>query len=90
MASAWRLARDADELDRDLAPEWFPAWMLIREAGLARALPALPEENEPARAFNLLRELRTAEGTGDPPTELRGALQAVHPGLFASYMATVE
>ena len=90
MAQAWRQAVDADELDRDLTCEWFPAWMLVRERGLARVLPPQAPADDPARAFNLVRELQTS---GDAPhgriIELRAALQAVHPGLFRSYLATL-
>ena len=88
LAQAWLEAMDADELDGDLSAEWFPAWMLMREPGLARALPALSGSDGPARAFNLLRELRAADGRGEPVTSLRAALREVHAGLFATYMAT--
>ena len=90
MAEAWRQAMDADELAEDLSPEWFPAWMLIREPGLARVLPAAPGTDGPARAFNLLRELRRRTESDDRRAPLRAALKAVHPGLFESYMRTVR
>lgn len=86
LAQAWHEAMDADELDGDLSPEWFPAWMLIREPGLARALPALPGSDGPTRAFNLLRELRHGAESDERRVPLRARLKAVHSGLFETYM----
>ena len=90
MAEAWRQAMDTDELAEDLSPEWFPAWMLIREPGLARALPAAAGTDRPARAFNLMRELRRGGETDERCVPLRAALKDVHSGLFASYMGTLR
>ena len=86
MAQAWHEAEDADTLEEDLTAEWFPAWMLIAEPGLARALSATAEMDGPARAFNLVRALRTGDGD---VVALRAELQAVYPGLFESYKATL-
>ncbi len=90
MAEAWRRAMDADELAEDLSPGWFPAWMLIREPGLARVLPVAEGTDGPAQAFNLLRALRLGAESDDRRAPLRAALKAVHPGLFKSYMRTVR
>ena len=87
MAEAWRQAMDTDA--EDLSPEWFPAWMLTREPGLARALPAAAGTDRPARAFNLLRELRRGGETDERCVQHRAGLKAVHPGLFESYMRTL-
>ena len=89
MAEAWRQAMDTDELAEDLSPEWFPAWMLIRERGLARRLPEAAGADGPARAFNLLRELRRGGETDERCVQYRAGLKAVHPGLFESYMRTL-
>ena len=85
MAEAWHEAEDSDALEEDLTAEWFPAWMLIAEPGLARAVPAIAETDGPARAFNLVRGLRLADSEAKL-VALRRALKALHPGLFASYM----
>ncbi len=90
VAGAWRQAMDADELAEDLSPEWFPAWMLIRERGLARRLPEAAGTDGPARAFNLLRELGSGAVSDDRRVRLRAGLKAVHSGLFASYMGTLR
>ena len=90
MVEAWRQAMDADELAEELSPQWFPAWMLIREPGLAKVLPPAPGTDRPARAFDLLRELRGGTESDDRRVQLRAGLKAVHAGLFESYMRTVR
>ena len=80
MAAAWRQAMDADELAEDLSPEWFPAWMLIREPGLAQVLPPAPGTDGPARTFNLLWELRRGADSDERRVQLRAGLKAVHSG----------
>ncbi len=84
MAEAWHEAADSEVLEEDLTPAWFPAWMLIAEPGLARALPAIAEADAPALAFNLVRALRLADRVG-----LRRELKIVHPGLLAGYLASL-
>ena len=98
---AWSLAEDRDDPGSETSPEWFPAWMLLHEYGLARALAlrqggrgAHPEpgpesgpEGGPERAFGLL----TALLTSDPGSvALRRELGAVHPGLLRRYLAKLE
>lgn len=85
-ARAWRDAQNSDALDEDLAPEWFPAWLLIAEPALARSLPEASGSDDPTRAFNMLRAMQ-AEG-GSPRVDLRGELRALHAGLFKAYLAT--
>ena len=88
MAGAWREAQNSDMLEEDLAPVWFPAWLLIAEPRLAASLPEASESDDAARAFNVLRALQGEEGS--PSVALRAELRALHPGLFAAYMATRE
>ena len=74
----------------ELTAEWFPAWMLIHEPGLALALSDLDGESPPESAFNLVRALQ------QPPKEqgraeseiisLRSKLQQIHAGLLSSYL----
>ena len=88
MARAWREAQNSDALDEDLAPAWFPAWLLIAEPTLARSLPEAVANDDPSRAFNVLRALRREDGARR--VELRAELRALHRGLFRAYMATLE
>ncbi|MDE0062534.1 MAG: hypothetical protein OXP09_05825 [Gammaproteobacteria bacterium] len=92
VARAWQIAVAEGDADEELTAEWFPAWMLIHEPGLARALVEMDGKSPPARAFNLLRALQRM-----PPEEqarasgksisLRRELQQIHAGLQRSYLA---
>ena len=92
IARAWQTAMAEHHADGELTAEWFPAWMLIHEPGLARALADIDGENPPAKAFNLLRALQTmppedhARASGKSIT-LRRELQQIHAGLQRSYLA---
>ena len=88
MVRAWHEAQNSDLLEEDLAPVWFPAWLLIAEPALAARLPEASESDGPSRAFNALRALQGEEDS--PSVGLRAELRALHPGLFAAYMATRE
>lgn len=88
MGRAWREAQNSDVLEEDLAPAWFPAWLLIAVPRLAASLPEASESDDAARAFNVLRALQGEEGL--PSVALRAELRTLHPGLFAAYMATRE
>lgn len=100
---AWSLAGDQDDPGFEMSPEWFPAWMLLHEYGLARALAqrtgergrdsARTEpggENDPERAFGLLAALLTRPAADAENLALRRALRSVHPGLFRRYMAMLD
>ena len=63
---------------------WFPAWMLLREPGLAHVLSPVGGDEGPARAFDLLKALLTTEGLN---IELRAELAAIHRGLLAEFLA---
>ena len=96
---AWSLAEDRDDPGAGTSPEWFPAWMLLHEYGLARTLalrqddgrgghPEPGPESGPERAFGLLLALLTRPPAADPGSvALRRELGAVHPGLLRRYMA---
>lgn len=86
-ARAWREARNSDALEEDLAPAWFPAWLLIAEPTLARRLPEASGSDGPSRAFNVLRALQGEHGS--PSVGLREELRTLHAGVFDAYMATV-
>ena len=92
VARAWQLAMKAGDSDEELSAEWFPAWMLIHEPGLARALSDMAGDSLPERAFNLVRSLRLMphekHGQVDERSVLlRRELQQIHPGLLRSYLA---
>ena len=83
---AWRLAREQD-LEPEISPRWFPAWMLLNDAGLARVLAPCRGEEAPDRAFDVMIALLAHPGLDERSIALRRELQAVHPGLLASYLA---
>lgn len=66
--------------------EDFPAWLLLHEPGLARALPSAFEVDvrETQQAFHLAQCLSLAQGSanGAGDLELRRALLDLHPALF--------
>ena len=90
VARAWQTAMAEGDDGEELTAEWFPAWMLIHEPGLALALSGLDGESPPESAFNLVRALQ------QPPKEqgraeseiisLRSKLQQIHAGLLSSYL----
>ena len=82
LVAGWRAAKAAD-VEPEISMAWFPAWMVLREPGLARALSPLGGPEEPARAFDLLRLLLT---TGGDNIELRAELAAVHRGLLDKFL----
>lgn len=78
----------ADAIDQDFEPPptgaWFPAWMLLKEPGLARHIRAPTGTTPPETAFSTLRSLTLGDGTD---TSLRKQLQALHPNLLATFLA---
>ena len=91
VARAWQVALADGDDGEELADEWFPAWMLIHEPGLARTLPDMGGESPPARAFNLVRMLQRwppeeRSRVGSEVISLRSRLQQIHPGLLSSYL----
>ena len=97
---AWSLAGDQDDPGFEMSPEWFPAWMLLHEYGLARALAPQTGErdgrterggkNDPERAFGLLATLLTRPANDAENLAIRRALRSIHPGLFRHYMAMLD
>ena len=83
---AWRSAEEQD-LEPEILVEWFPAWMLLQEPGLARVLEPSGDLAGPGRAFDLAMALLT---TNAQDVGVRGELKAIHPALFASFMADVR
>ena len=83
LVSGWQAAKAAD-IEPEITMAWFPAWMLLREPGLARALYPFGGADGPARAFDLLRLLLTTEGDS---IDRRKELAAVHRGLLDRFLA---
>lgn len=91
IARAWQTAMAEGGDGEELTAEWFPAWMLIHEPGLARALSDRDEQSPPAAAYNLVRALQRlppneTDRTGSEVISLRSKLQQVHAGLLRSYL----
>ncbi len=82
LVAGWQAAKAVD-IEPEISMAWFPAWMVLQEPGLARALNPLGGVEEPARAFDLLRLLLTTDGDN---IELRAELAAVHRGLLDKFL----
>ena len=87
IADYWREFQ-AQDLDPLPAAPWFPAWLMLEEQGLARALPTRDGHSQPELAYELLRQLlRTDLGAPAPEAvELRRRLRDIHPGLLGRYL----
>lgn len=83
LRKGWQSAQEQD-FGPEISGEWFPAWMLLREPGLARALAPSGEADGPGRAFDLARALLKSDAQD---VTLRRELRQIHPALFASFMA---
>ena len=87
LRTAWRLALEQD-FEPELTAEWFPAWMLIEEPGLAGVLQLLRyADDDPSRAFDAVIALLAHPDPDEWGIELHRALQAIHPGLLERYLA---
>ena len=84
--TAWRLALEQD-LEPEMTPAWFPVWMLLEEPGLAGVLEPCNGDDGPSRAFDAVLALLAHPDPDERGIELRRALQAIHPGLLARYLA---
>lgn len=82
LLAAWRAAK-ASDIEPEVTIPWFPAWMLLKEPGLARVLDFVGGERPPDRAFDLLKSLLTTEA-GD--MERRAELATVHRGLLDKFL----
>ena len=87
---AWDFIEDQVDPEPELAPAWFPAWILLYEYGLARTLAARGETSGPKRAFDVVRNLLTTPRAADANMELRRELGAIHPGLLRHYLSRLE
>ena len=86
MQSAWQAAKGAD-VEPPLTVAWLPAWMVLE--GTAAGLAPSDGEDEPQRAYDVLLAL-AAGGSDRQVIDNRRALQALHPGLLARYLAARE
>ena len=86
LARGWRIAREQD-LEPEMSPRWFPAWMLLEDPGLARVLAPCGGESDPERAFDVMMALLADTGLDERGIAFRRELQAIHPGLLASFLA---
>ena len=88
LARYWRDAGRVD-LEPELTIEVFPAWVLLRERGLAFALPTQDDSRISVTVYELVRSLlRNPED--HMLIEQRSRLQSAHAGLFAQYLLQVD
>ena len=71
------------DMEPELTTEWYPAWVLLHEPGLARSVTGRGAVIGPDRAFNLIKELLLGNGE---QLALRKELRDIHPGLFHYYL----
>ena len=78
----------SDAVDQDFEPsptgDWFPAWILLKEPGLARHISVPKGVSSPEAAFSTLLALTLGDSTD---TQLRRKLKALHPGLLEAFLA---
>jgi hypothetical protein len=86
---------DAAWPDEPVDWAWWPAWLLVEQPLLAPLLEAAQPSGAAhaaaaERAHALLQALLRLERQGRHPERVahRRELQALHPGLYADYMAT--
>lgn len=84
---AWGRLQDQDWPGGTAA--WLPAWMVLDEPGIGRAIGPTGGASTPERAFDLLLRLR-AGGSDREDIDNRRALQELHPGLFDRYLASLD
>ena len=88
MQKAWQTAKQAD-LEPPLTVAWLPAWMLLEGAAGARGFTATGGDSDAEQAFDLVLAL-VAGGSDRQVIDNRRALQQLHPGLLARYLAAQE
>ncbi|MDE0157629.1 MAG: hypothetical protein OXI88_19825 [Gammaproteobacteria bacterium] len=71
------------DMEPELTTEWYPAWVLLHEPGLARSVTGRDAIAGPERAFNLVKELLSSN---DEQLAARKELRDIHPGLFHYYL----
>ena len=70
-------------------PAWFPAWLLLSESGLARALALdlASDSSGGQRGFRILQRLLGDDGiTDEEEIDLRRQLQAEHAGFMDLFL----
>ena len=85
VAAAWNAAQDQD-VEPELSPEWFPAWMLLQEPSLAARLAPSGKNDGPRRAFDLVQGLLTNRANDAHRIALRRELKTLHPALLTGYL----
>lgn len=88
LLNGWARAQGFDAEPPIDAP-WFPAWMVVEERGLGRALAPCGGTSDPERAFDLARSL-VLGGTDRQDMENRRSLQELHPGLLQHYLDSLD
>jgi hypothetical protein len=85
--AAWESYRDLD-LEPPADGAWFPAWLLLREPGLAKAWQTPPpDEAGPAgRGFDALKRLVATRRVDRQEIALRRELQQSHPGFLGLFL----
>ena len=83
LRAGWSFGQDQD-LEPEISPPWFPAWMLIHEPKIAALIPAPAANGSPQAGFTALRALTIGNGED---AELRRQLQRLHPGLLACFLS---
>lgn len=71
------------DMEPELSVEWYPAWVILHEPGLARSIKRRGADTGPKRAFDLIKELLLSN---DEHLALRRELRDLHPGLFHYYL----
>lgn len=88
MQEAWQAAKQAD-LEPPITVAWLPAWMLLEGAAGTRGFAATSGDSDAEQAFDLVLAL-IAGGSDRQVIDNRRALQQLHPGLLARYLAARE
>ena len=87
LRTAWRVTLEKD-FEPEMTREWFPAWVLLEEPGLAAALAPRRTDDDPSRASDATMSLLAHPSLDGHGIELRRSLQAIHPGLLERFLAT--
>ena len=87
LKTAWLAAQESRTVPA-ITTEWFPAWLLVAEPGLAGELTPRHGTSDPERAFDLLLAL-FAGGSDRQDLDNRRALHALHPRLLERYLEAV-
>jgi hypothetical protein len=86
LLSDWQSFND---LDPELEPAFFPAWMVLKKPALAKIAVNIDGENIGNNSLRLIRDLAAGVGAGldDGAIKLRAGLRQQNPNLFVHYMA---